>query len=95
MGDLQSKSLIIFKGVLFVLLGIGAAAVLLIKHWSWENAVLLGITIWAFARAYYFAFYVIEKYVDRSYRFAGIWTAVMFLLRRHRGDAHSPSDPKQ
>lgn len=84
MGDLQSKSVIILKGVLFVFLGTGAAGLLLFKHWSWENALLLGIVIWAFARAYYFAFYVIEKYVDPSYKFAGIWTAVAFLIRRRR-----------
>lgn len=75
MGDTQSKRLIIIKGLLFVVLGSGAAGMLLFQNWSWENAVLLGITIWAFALAYYFAFYVIENYVDSAYKFA-------FLLRR-------------
>lgn len=86
MGDIQSKRLIIIKGLLFVVLGVGAAGILLFKNWSWENAVLLGISIWAFARAYYFAFYVIEKYVDPSYRFAGLGSAVSFLVRRNRSD---------
>jgi len=29
-----------------------------------------------FARAYYFAFYVIERYVDR---FSGLWSCVRYL----------------
>lgn len=86
MGDIQSKTLIIVKGGLFVVLGIAAAAILLFKHASWENALLLGICIWAFARAYYFAFYVIEKYVDPTYKFAGLGTAIAFLIKRSRND---------
>jgi hypothetical protein len=34
--------------------------------------VLLVIAIWCFCRVYYFAFYVIEHYVDPGYRFAGL-----------------------
>ena len=86
LGDIQSKNLIIFKGLLFVFLGAAAAAIILLKHWSWENALWLGVAIWAFCRAYYFAFYVIEKYVDPDYKFAGLWTAVAFLLRRRGRD---------
>ena len=84
LGDIKSKNLIILKGLLFVFLGAAAAAILLLKHWSWENALWLGVAIWAFCRAYYFAFYVIEKYVDPEYRFAGLGTAIAFLLRRSR-----------
>jgi hypothetical protein len=28
--------------------------------------------MWGFCRAYYFAFYVIEKYIDPNYKFSGI-----------------------
>lgn len=91
-GDLKSKNLIILKGLLFVFLGAAAAAIILLKHWSWENAFWLGVTIWAFCRAYYFAFYVIEKYVDPTYRFAGLGTAVAFLLRRRRDGAGKPTE---
>ena len=45
-----------------------------------ENIVLLAIVVWAFCRAYYFAFYVIEKYVDPSYRFAGIIDFVRYAI---------------
>jgi len=92
LGDIQSKKLIILKGLLFVFLGVAAAAILLLKHWSWENALWLGVAIWAFCRAYYFAFYVIEKYVDPKYKFAGLWTAVAFLLRPGRSGEETGSD---
>ena len=45
---------------------------------------LLGIAVWCFARAYYFAFYVIEHYVDPSYKFAGLWSFVRYLLRSRK-----------
>ena len=41
---------------------------------------LLGVAIWSFCRFYYFAFYVIEKYVDSSYRFAGLSSVVRYLI---------------
>ena len=47
-------------------------------------ALLLGIAIWAFARAYYFAFYVIEKYVDPSYKFSGLISFARYFFSRRR-----------
>jgi hypothetical protein len=44
------------------------------------TAVYLALMIWAFARAYYFAFYVVEKYIDDSYRFSGLTSFVRHLL---------------
>ena len=46
---------------------------------------LLMVAIWAFARLYYFMFYVIEHYVDPSYKFAGIWSFLQYLARRRKG----------
>ena len=45
---------------------------------------LLAIAIWSFARAYYFAFYVIEHYIDGEYKFAGLWSFWMYLLSRKK-----------
>jgi hypothetical protein len=47
-------------------------------------ALLLAVAIWCFARAYYFAFYVIEHYVDDSYRFSGLWSFALYLMRRKK-----------
>jgi hypothetical protein len=44
--------------------------------------------VWAFARAYYFCFYVIERYVDSRFRFSGIFAALRFAwsaARERRG----------
>jgi hypothetical protein len=40
------------------------------------------LTVWCFARCYYFAFYVIQHYVDPSYHFAGLWSFLTYLMKR-------------
>ena len=78
------------KGVLFVVLGLGAAGLLLYESPSWRVAALMAIAVWAFCRAYYFAFYVIEKYIDPTFRFSGLGAAAIHLLQG-RGKATGPS----
>ncbi len=82
MSDLKSSRLIIAKGFLFLLLGMMAAGLILAELPSLRIALLLAITIWGFARFYYFAFYVIEHYVDPTYKFAGLTSFVSYLVRR-------------
>ena len=62
------------KGILFLALGLLAAGLIVLQSAGirLRTTMLLVIAIWAFCRAYYFAFYVIERYVDPSYRFAGL-----------------------
>jgi hypothetical protein len=83
-GDLKSKRLIVLKGWLFLLTALLAAAGLLLQSWSWRTAVLVGILAWASARFYYFLFYVLEKYVDSSLRYAGVLDQICVLLRRRK-----------
>ncbi|MCA8989039.1 MAG: hypothetical protein KDA78_15445 [Planctomycetaceae bacterium] len=85
MGDLKNPRLIIFKGLLFLLLGLLSAGTLLAHAPSLTVALLLGLTVWAFCRFYYFAFYVIEKYVDSQYRFAGLFQFCQYLIRNRLG----------
>ena len=82
MGDLTSHKLIIAKGFLFLLAGALAAAALLLEHPELRTAFLLAVAIWCFARFYYFAFYVLEHYVDPGYRFAGLGSFVTYFWRR-------------
>ena len=82
MSDIKSPTLLYIKGLLFVVGGIIAAAVILMEHPSWKLAALLAVAIWCFARAYYFAFYVIEHYIDSDYKFAGLGSFLRYLLRR-------------
>ena len=73
------------KGVLFLLAGLLAAGLLLVEHPDWKTAILLLLAIWCFCRFYYFAFYAIEHYVDPSFRFAGLWDFLAYMVRRRRG----------
>ena len=82
MSDLKSPQLLYLKGLLFVVLGLLASALLLAQSPTLEAATLLAIAIWAFARAYYFAFYVVQHYVDGEFRFAGLFSFLKYLLRR-------------
>jgi len=82
LGDIRSPRWLFIKGVLFLVLGLLAGTILLLDSPTLRTTVLLAITIWAFCRAYYFAFYVIEHYVDPGYRFAGIWDFARYCRRR-------------
>jgi len=82
MTDLKSRSIIITKGFLFLGLGLLASMLLLLEAGSIKVLLLLAVSIWAFCRFYFFAFYVIEHYVDPQYRFAGLWSFFRYLLHR-------------
>lgn len=82
MGDLRDARLIYAKGFLFLAGAALASALILAEHPSWRLALLLGLALWCACRFYYFAFYVIEHYVDGRYRFAGLWDFAGYLLRR-------------
>ncbi len=82
MKDLASPKLMWLKAILFVLIGATSAGLLLIETFTFKNALLLLLAIWSFCRAYYFAFYVLEKYVDPQFRFAGLWSLVRHLKSR-------------
>ena len=84
MGDLKNPKLIYAKGGLFLLLGFLAAGGLMLLHPDWRTAALLAIAVWAFSRFYYFAFYVIEHYVDPGFKFAGLGAFAVYVLRRRR-----------
>jgi len=84
MKDLTDPCWIKLKGILFLVIGLLSSALLLIEHLEVRTAVLLGIAVWCFCRFYYFAFYVIEHYVDSSYRFSGLWSFARYLVARRR-----------
>ena len=84
MPDLTNPKLIYFKGFLFLTGGTLAAGILILENPTFKTALLIAITVWCFARFYYFMFYVIEHYVDPTYRFAGLWSFAKYLLHRKR-----------
>ena len=84
MADLKNAKLIYLKALLFLAIGLMSGAILLLDHPQWKTAGLLVLAVWAFSRLYYFMFYVVERYVDPTYRFAGIGSFLIYLLRRRK-----------
>ena len=73
------------KAVLFLVIGVVSAALILIECPEWRIALLLALAVWSFCRAYYFAFYVIEHYVDPSFRFSGLFSVLRYFWTKKAG----------
>ena len=82
MRDLTNPRLMYAKAVGFVIAGMLAAIVLLLESPTWRTAGLVAVVAWSAARAYYFAFYVIERYIEPGYRFSGLGSVALYILRR-------------
>ena len=86
MQDLANPKWMYLKAVLLLVILLSSAGLLLSDTPSWRTAALLVLVAWASARLYYFMFYVIERYIDSSYRFAGLVSALRYLLGRRTHD---------
>ena len=84
MTDIKSPTLIWIKGGLFLLMGLIASALLLAHAPRLTIAFLLVVSVWSFCRFYYFAFYVIQHYVDPEYRFSGLISFLRYALSKRR-----------
>ena len=82
MKDLSHPAWIKAKGILFLLTGILAAILVILESRTWKTVGLLALCIWCFCRFYYFAFYVIEHYVDPGYRFSGLISFVRYVATK-------------
>jgi hypothetical protein len=82
--DITNPKLLYFKAALFLLMGLISASLILLDHPTLKLAALLVITIWSFSRVYYFLFYVIQHYIDPTYKFAGLSSVLHYLLTRPR-----------
>jgi len=49
--------------------------------------------VWCFARFYYFAFYVIEHYVDGDYKFNGLGSFARYMLSKEKKDTRQAAAP--
>lgn len=103
MADLKNPAVIWTKGLLFLLLGLLGSVLVVLQAPSVTIVLLLLLTVWAFCRCYYFAFYVIEHYVDSSYRFAGLFSFLQYAIQNHHERATggptgspvgAPADPR-
>ena len=84
MRDLQSHRSMWVKVTLFLFIGVLASALILVEVPEPRVLVLLLLAIWAFCRAYYFAFYVIEHYIDPSFRYSGIFSALRYIWKKKK-----------
>jgi hypothetical protein len=82
--DLKNPKLMYLKAGLFVLIVLCCFILVWVEAPTAKTALLLLLMIWASARAYYFTFYVVEKYVDPQYRFAGLVSFFRYMLGRKR-----------
>ena len=93
MRDITSPTWLYIKGALFLATGVLASVLLLVESPTFQTAVLLGIAVWSFCRLYYFAFYVIEHYVDPAYKFAGLTDFARYILRGRKQPDPSVAAP--
>ena len=84
MRSLTNSTWINVKGGLFLFLGLLSGTMLFFSHPTLKAGLLLVLTVWSFCRFYYFAFYVIEHYVDPNYRFSGLLSFARYLIRKER-----------
>jgi len=63
-----------------LVLGLLAGGLLLVQIPTLRAAGLLAICIWSFCRFYYYLFYVLDRYLGREKRFAGVFDALGHLL---------------
>ena len=85
MTDLSSRTWIVAKGMMFAAIALITAALILLEKPSVTRAALLALLVWASCRFYYFLFYVLERYVDPTLRYAGVVALLATLRRRWRG----------
>ncbi len=85
MRNLENPRLIYLKGLLFLVGGAMSGGLLLAFQPTLRTAALLAVCIWCCCRFYYFAFYVIEHYVDGKHRYAGLWAFVRYAWSERLG----------
>ena len=85
-GDLRKPRWLYLKAVLLLCVGVLASALLLVESPRLRTAGLLVAAVWGFCRAYYFAFYVVEKYADPGFKFSGLISFVRYVFSRRRAN---------
>jgi len=82
MGDLKDARLMYLKAALFLIIGVMAIIGILATYFSWQVVLFLILAIWSFCRFYYFCFYVIEKYIDPQFKFAGLYSVLVYFWKK-------------
>ncbi len=83
--ELRKPVWLYLKAGLFLLVLIGSSILVVFDERPVIECVGLVLVIWSSARLYYFLFYVLEKYVDPSYRYTGLCSLARYLYTKARG----------
>jgi len=86
MGDIKKVWLLYLKGFLLFLTGFISSVILILLSFNFKTIVLLLLAIWGLCRAYYFAFYVIQHYIDPNYKFSGLLDFAKYSLKNRRSN---------
>lgn len=92
MTDIKNPKLLYLKGAMMLVIGCLGFGLVIMEMPTWRVAMLMSVSIWGFCRAYYFAFYVIEHYIDPQYRFAGLTAFVRHLIGQRTSTQKSRPD---
>ncbi len=84
MSDLTNPRFMYLKAILLLAIGMTSGFLLWLQTPRLMTILLAVLVAWSFARAYYFVFYVIEKYIDPSYRFAGLIDFLRYCVRKQK-----------
>jgi hypothetical protein len=79
MKDLQNPKWMYLKAAVFLLIGLTSGVLIIAANPTLQTAILLALIIWSFCRVYYFAFYVVEKYIDPQFKFSGLFAALRYI----------------
>lgn len=69
------------KAALFLGIALLSSGLIVAEMPNSRIVILLLLALWAACRLYYFLFYVIERYIDPSFKFSGVGRALAYLVR--------------
>ena len=88
-----SPGWIYVKGLMFLLILVASSVLNVFTEDVFHRVLLTLFIIWSASRLYYFMFYVIEHYIDDSYKFSSVYACLRYLItRRGKNAAINPSD---
>ena len=90
--DINKVWLLYLKAFLPFLTGFISSILLVLLNFNFKTIVLLLLAIWSFCRAYYFAFYVIQNYVDPTYKFSGLIDFAKYSIKKGKSNLQKKED---
>lgn len=96
-GDITSPRIMVLKASLFAAAASLACVALAMRQASLRDGLISTLVFvvgaWCLCRSYYFAFYVIERYCDPGYKYAGVLSAARWAMKRRGDQPRAASDP--